>query len=163
ERTKLALGAALPRLGPKLYDFCATIYKPHAKEHLKASTYGRRKYHLATIMLKLGDVSMSALSTAKVDEYKTARLADGVKATTVNSELTCLQAIVRYARDIGVTVPTFKVKRLPEREGGRRNAESWSVAEVGRLLRSTKEHAPQLLDLVVFLLNTGCRKGEALA
>jgi integrase len=39
----------------------------------------------------------------------------------------------------------------------------WTVDEANRLLQACGEVSPAILPLVVFLLNTGCRKGEALA
>jgi integrase len=41
-------------------------------------------------------------------------------------------------------------------------ADAWTREEVGALLATAREHEPRLAPLLLFLLSTGCRRGEAL-
>lgn len=97
-------GAAVERSRtvPTLAVFSRETYWPHAKAHLRAKTVEVRRYQLATIVRHLGDLKLTEIGTPVVERYKEARLAEGVKASTVNTELTKLQAVLTYARSLGV-------------------------------------------------------------
>ncbi len=144
---------------PTLADFVARHYKPHAQAHLKPRTWQNRTYQLATLIEHLGGVRLDRISASEVEAFKTARTKAGIRPSTVNDDLKVLSAVLAYARSLGIPVPKLAAKRLPER-GARRNAEAWTREEVERLLEATPSW---LRPIIVFLLNTGCRKGEALA
>jgi hypothetical protein len=72
-----------------------------------------------------------------------------------------LLAVLSYARDLGYPVGHFKVKRLPVRGQGRVHA--WTAEELTAPYNAFVEKSPELLPIVVFLANTGCRRGEAMA
>jgi len=82
------------------------------------------------------------------------------KNISINNELAILNSVLTFARDKGITIPTFKMKRLPVAQPNRTTA--WSDKEVKALFGKMKEHAPTILPLVVFLANTGCRETEAI-
>lgn len=95
-----------------------------------------------------------------MEDFKLARRATKVSARTVNAELASLQAILSYARRIGVpcSEPTFAFLRAVKSK----RAKPWSHEELARLFRAAQEEAPFLVPLSTFLVNTGCRKTEAL-
>lgn len=97
-------------------------------------------------------------TVAMGERYARLRRSDGQKPVSVNNELRVLRRIVNYARERGLPVPAPKFKMLPE--GGERRVLVWSDHEVAALLAACKEVSPSILPVVVFLLNTGCRKGE---
>lgn len=147
---------------PTFSAFCAATYAPHAELRLKASTWDKRTYLLATLYNTFGDMRLGQIDAAAVDAYATSRLREGVGAVSVNNELRVLKRVLRFARDErGMPIPKPSWKLLPER--GKRRVHAWSGEESARFLRACAEHSPDILGLMVFLLNTGCRKGEAIA
>lgn len=156
------VGLALSqRTGPQFSAFCLNQYAKHAVAHLKPNTWGVRRYHLATLIEHFGELRLTAIRTETVEEYKDARRAAGKKPRTINNELAAFQAVTAYARKLGIPVGAHTVIALPVI--GRGRVTCWTSHQVAELFASIENHAPQLLPVVVFLANTGCRKGEAIA
>ncbi|WP_437647800.1 tyrosine-type recombinase/integrase [Sorangium sp. So ce362] len=149
------------RIAPKFSDFCVSRYRPHAEMHLRASTWKVRAYQLATLIEHFGELRLTAITTGQVEAFKRGRLADGRGARTINNELAVLQAVCTYAREIPVPIARFAIQPLPVR--GRGRVTFWSEAQVAALYEALEELSPELLPIVVCLMNTGMRKGEALA
>lgn len=151
------------RTVPSFSEFCRGAYRTHALEHLKKRTWSNRTYTIANLVEHFGSLKLTEIQVGTVDEYKRQRRhVDGIKASTINDELKVLRAILAYASELGVPVSRAKFKDLPT-HGVKRRAIAWTEREVERLLAKVRERAPELEAIVVFLLNTGCRKGEALA
>lgn len=152
---------------PRFSDFLTDTYQPHAKSHLKRSTWSDvRKYQCATLSKHLGHVRLSRLTLKHAEDYKAIRLRSmhrgkTVGPSSVNNELRVLRTVLNFAREMGHTVPPLKWKKVPERGKGR--VRVWTAGEVQRFYDATRAEAPELLPMVVFLVNTGCRKGEAIA
>lgn len=170
ERVRLEVGEAHDvRDVPKFSSFCVDRYKPHAQAHLRASTWNVRRYHLATLIdtvvapgdRTLGDLKLSEIRTEHVERYKERRRAEGRKPRSINNELAVLQAVRTHALELGLPIGKFKVKLLPV--VGRGRVTWWDDAQLARLFASLEQHVPELVGVAVFLANTGCRKGEALA
>jgi integrase len=162
-----AAGRSDPREDPRFLDFLIRTYKPHAKSHLKDSTWRKvRKYQCDTLAKHLGQVRLSQIALKHVEEYKATRLRSlhrgrPVGPSSVNNELRVLRTILNFARDIGHHVSGLKWKRVPERGKGRVRA--WTGEDVQRIYAAARDEAPELVPMLVFLVNTGCRKGEAIA
>jgi integrase len=148
------------RVAPRFCDFCVETYRAHAEMQLRASTWKIRQYHVATLVGHLGDRQLTDIDNAVIESFKRARHAEGKAARTINAELASLQAILSYARRIGV--PCTKPDLLWLRTVKSKRAKPWSSEEVDRLFRAAQEDAPFLVPLLTFLVNTGCRKTEAL-
>lgn len=152
---------------PDFERFCVDVYTPHAKQHLKASTWSKvRRYQVETLTLHLGRYLLTEIGVAVVEAYKTARLATvykgrPVKPATVNNELRVLRTILGYAKSLGKDLGNLAVKRLPERGAGR--VRHWTPTQVRALFAAAKVREPVMVPLLVFIANTGCRKGEAIA
>lgn len=146
---------------PTLEAFSRETYWPHAKAHLRPKTVAVRRYQLANLVRLLGEKKLTELGTAAVERFKEQRLGEGVKTSTVNTELTKLQAVLSYARSLGVPCAEPTMKALPQI--GRRRVSWWTEAEMAALFEALEKLAPHLLGLVTFLANTGCRPGEGLA
>lgn len=145
------------RIAPTFVHFCVEQYKPHAKAHLKDSTWSKvRRYQVETLCRHFGAIKLSELAVLDVEQYKAVR---AVGPTAVNNELRVLRTILNYATTLGVAVPALKWKRLPVR--GKPRVRVWTAAQVDALFEATR--GTEILPLLVFLLNTGCRKGEAIA
>lgn len=161
-KMRLDLGAgkiAATRAAPDFESFCVERYKPHAKQHLKASTWGKvRRYQVETLIRFFGRYRLPEITPEVVEAYKRSRK---VGATSVNNELRVLRTILNFAREQGIDLTPAKFRKLPVRGHGR--VRVWTPAQIQTLFASSTVEAPELLPILVFLANTGCRKGEAIA
>lgn len=149
------------RVVPTFSDFCVERYKPHAKAHLRATTWSVRRYQLADLIEHFGDLKLTAITPLLVEKYKEKRTGEGVKPISVNNELAVFQAVLSYARHLRVPVAELDLIKLPVKEKSRLTV--WSEDDVAQLLDRCAALSPDVVPLVVFLANTGCRRGEALA
>ncbi len=165
-RKRVELMSADPRAEfrsvPTFSDFSLGAYKAHAETHLKTRTWSNRVYTIATLIESFGDLRLHEFTTGAVDAYKNARINQEIRASTINDELKVLRAILGYARELGIPVTDLQAKDLPTR-GVKRKVTFWTTEQVAKLLAATADKSKALSPLVMFLLNTGCRKGEALA
>lgn len=163
KKVEIAAGAPATqhRAAPTFLSFCAETYSPHAKTYLRPATWAVRKYQIATLCQELGSKKLTAIETDDVERYAAARQKKGMRATTINGELRRLSTILRYARSKGYPCASPTIKELPE--VGVRRVSWWTVAQIEQLYAAVGRLDPDLLGLVVFLINTGCRPGEALA
>jgi integrase len=163
-RMRLELGArsrTRQRIAPAFSVFCAEAYEPHARARLGADTWRKvRCYQVATLAEFFGTRRLSELSASLVDAYVAQRL-KSVVATSVNNELRVLGTLLRFAREeCGYPVPELRIRRVKQTV---RRVRAWSSVEVRRLLSASARVDPDFVPMLVFLLNTGCRKGEAIA
>ncbi len=168
-------------------NFCLDQYAPHARLHVQASTWSTRKFHVNNMIEFFHDkkaVLFSEITTELLDEYKLWRMTPRtivktvkdkktgeeiekrtrVVATgrTVNNELKTFSTMRTYAADsLGIKIDV-KIKSVPER--GKGNVEAWTSDELQRLYAACERdrRGRRLLPILVFLVNTGCRKGEAI-
>ncbi len=110
---------------------------------------------LAHLLAGLGDsMRLSRLDTARVEAYKSARLATGAAPATINRELAALSRMASLARhQHGLTVP-FVVERLEERNVRTGFFEEDAFRAVCQRLR------PELAALATVAKLTGWRRGE---
>lgn len=160
-RIELKASSRTPRrTAPPFSVFCLEQYTPHAQAHLGASSWSMRRYHLATLISFFGRTCVTDITTDLVNEY-TAMRAKQVQPSSVNNELRCLSVILRFARsDCEYPMRDVKIHKLREPV---KRVRPWGPAEVRRLLATCARLDRPMLPLVTFLLETGCRKGEALA
>lgn len=149
------------RTAPTFFDFYRLQYKPHAELRLKARTWKNRTYTLATLGAHFGSYRLTEIKRALVEQYQNRRLGEKIRPSTINDEVKILRAVMGYAKSVGVPCSAVDFPDLPVR--GKRKVMAWNDAEVATLLASVREKASHIYGLVLFLLNTGCRKGEALA
>jgi integrase len=142
-------------------SYCATHYRPHAELLLKASSWYKQSFLLATLMEFFGEAKLTEVRAGEAERYARKRLQDGLKAVSVNNELRVLRRVLNFARERGVPAAPATFKLLPER--GKDRLKAWTAEEIGNLLEACAKTSPDVLPLVVFLVNTGARKGEALA
>jgi len=112
-RKRVQLEAGEPvdvRVAPTFSDFCVSRYKPHAEMHLKASTWSVRVYQIATLIEQFGLLRLTEISPEQIDLFKRKRTREGARAITVNNELAVLQAVLSFARSIGVPAAHLKLK-----------------------------------------------------
>ena len=173
-RLELAKEPASPAAPvPSFLTFLSDEYLPHAELRLKPDWLRNQSYTLVTLAEHVGDLPLSAISATMLEEYARQRLTTpsvhqkGTKelrtprAVTINNELRVLRRVLAYAVERGHIAAVPKVARLPER--GERRVRAWTEAELARLLDAAVEKSSDILGIIVFLANTGCRRGEALA
>lgn len=160
QRVELDAGRKLStRTAPVFSEFCRDKYRPHAEKHLGANTWHKvRKYQVVTLMSFFGPKRLTELSAEDVEDYKNFRK---VKASSVNNELRVLRTILNWAAAMRYPVADLTIKRLPTRGQGR--VRVWTAEQIGRLYQAARSEAAEMLPILVYLVNTGCRKGEAIA
>jgi integrase len=151
------------RRAPTFADFASDLYEPYAKAQFGANTWKRtRRYTVARLVRSFGPTRLDAIQPAQVERFRQQRLADGMKTTSINAELRTLKAMLNWAAgEMALPVAKLKIKMLPE--DGAKRVKAWTADEVRRLLAIIQEMSPHIYCLVRFMLNTGVRKGEAIA
>jgi integrase len=165
----------VPRVEKSFSAFCVEDYKPHAKAHLRPRTWAVRRHQLATlcdrhkyedddgckVVVELGKLKLTEITVDVIDRYKAARTAEGAKPGTINTELAKYVAVRSYAKELGVPCVMCKIRLLPAVSSGR--PKFWTEEQLHQLYAAVEQETPDLLPVVVFLVNTGCREGEAIA
>jgi integrase len=159
-RVELDADQLSTRVSPTFGDFATEVYAPHAIEHLEGSTWSKvRKYQVATLVGFFGKTKLTSIDAALVDRFKASRRPN--QASSINNELRVLGTMLRFAKARKYPCAEVSWKKLTIRAHPR--AVAWTDDEVMRLFDSARAVYPSLLPMLVFLVNTGCRKGEALA
>jgi len=160
KRIEIQANALSKRTAPTFSDFCVHQYKPYAETNLKKSTWKNvRIYQVATLTEFFGAMKLTEISTEEVETYKRLRV-KSVIPNSVNNELRVLCTILNWAAETGYPCSLPKIVKFKVRET---RAHAWTEPELQRLFAVTREMKPWLLPMILFLANTGCRKGEAVA
>lgn len=163
-RWQIELEASAPvdeRRAPTFSHFLAGRYRVHAEVALNANTWSTRKYMLATLNEHFGEMLLTHITAQDVEEYQLDRL-KVVGPVSCNNELRVLKRVLNYARSIDIPAVQIKTPALPEPKVKGR-VQVWTADEVTQLYKAFAAESPHLLAITVCLLNTGMRKGEALA
>lgn len=142
------------------------LFKDFAVEFLsKYSRVFNKSWKTSEVRMRklikfFGSKSLDSITVYDIQSFVARELREGLKKSTVNREL----ALLKKAFNVGIEWgyckenPVRKIKLFSEREFQK----GWVLTpeEEQRLLNSC---SPHLKPLVVFLLNTGCRVGEALS
>ncbi len=162
-RKRLDLSAAEheTRVAPRFSRICTEKYRVFAEANLTRETWRARSNILATLCLFFGEKRMDSFVEADVERYKAQRRADSKLAPiSLNTELQTFRHVFRWAKEQGypVVLPKIRFAKVP-----RGRPRIWTREQVSKLLEETAKRDRELLRMVLFLLNTGCRKGEAIA
>lgn len=141
-------------------QLCTDKYSPYAQANLARSTWRARSYVIETLCLFFGKKKLTEIVMGDIEAFKAERREAKVGPATINGELRAFLTVLHWAKKQGypVTIPPVRYLREPK---GR--VRIWTREEVARLMAAARARHPQVLRLIVFLLNTGCRKGEAIA
>lgn len=140
---------------------CTEKYSPFAAGSLAKSTWRARSHILVNLIAFFGEKPLDSFRLADVEAYRAHRRHESkLSASSMNTEELTLLFVLRWAEARGyrVSVPRVKLAKVPK---GRPRI--WSDEQVARLLDVARAQDPWLLPMLVFLVNTGCRKGEAIA
>lgn len=109
-----------------------------------------------------GDIALTEITSAKVEEYKLARAGERdrygrlPKPATINRELALLRALLRMASDQDALIKVPKIRLLPEHNERHRTA----TEKEFRLLLKTLAHRPEVCDALEILWEQGLRESE---
>lgn len=148
------------RVAPRLLQLSTEKYRPFAEANLAKSTWRARKHVLVNLCSFFGQKKTTDFTFADTEAYKAHRLKGKAGPSTINTELRALLTVLRWAETTGYPVVFPPVRYLKEPEG---RVRIWSHEELDALMTAARTKHPIMLRLIVFLLNTGCRKGEAIA
>lgn len=145
-------------------DFGKTYMELHAKPN-KRSWRTSDQNSLRRLTPFFGEMYLFEITPLLIEKYKmqrseqkiTSKLDQRIKPATINRELACLKGILNKAIEWGKLRenPAKKVKLFKENNQRTRCLEK---EDIGRLLANC---SPKLLSIVMVILNTGMRKGEA--
>ena len=116
---------------------------------------------LATLIEYFGNYKLDKIPQGSVHTYANTRRSLN-EATTVNNELRVLSRVLNVARD-ECGYPSSRLKLTKLWETGQGKAIAWNDQELKALFESAAKVDAELLPLLTFIANTGCRNGEALA
>jgi len=123
----------------------------------KADTARKSDHNLNIIKAYFGPVQLEQITASTIQDWRSAMLAKGLAAATVNRRLADLRAILRKAQkwEVLAVVPRVEMVRQPA------PVERYLTdREFEKVLKACPDH---LRRLVLFLAGTGARLGEATA
>ena len=157
---KLSLPGRRPSFPAFADEYLASVV--HGQK--RPSTRRAERVILGYWKTHLGGVAVDKITPVMVKAYREKRLAQGVKARTVNIETVTLYAVLKLAVDRGV-IPSFpRVKQLRQQPSPKRPL--LAPEDIARILRHCTPDATKNADLLKFYLRflalTGAREKEAL-
>jgi len=161
QRLKLEANDHPTRSAPGFSWLCVQKYRPFAEANFARTTWRARSNILVSLQLFFREKRLTDFTSADTEAYKAHRREESkLGAVSMNTELRALQRVLRWAEKQGypVTVPPIQFLKEP-----RGRVRLWTPAQVDAIMQVARERSPEVLRLIVFLVNTGCRKGEALA
>lgn len=135
-------------------------YSEHAKRRLGRQTCRVRTSQLANVLEAMGEVKLHELTSAHFEAYQDSRIDDGVESSTINNECRVLKTVLRWAGTQGHEVGCCGVKPLKQTKERPR---AFTEPEVQALYSSARVKARHFVPILIWLANTGMRRGEAIA
>ncbi|MGT6870292.1 phage integrase [Escherichia coli] len=140
-----------------LSDFIATWWLLIGRHKDYAN---RRLNNLQCICLDMGDPMMYEIDERMVAEYRSRRLDQGVKASTINHDLFAFSAALKAMAEIGEYHGSNPVLLLPRLKEKTPEMAYLNHEEIGAFLSICKGSG-DYYRMAVLLLSTGCRWNEA--
>lgn len=161
----LALRATDPDLvhreTPTFEVFALGEYKEFCAGRIKASWWDKQKYVLATLIEHFGSYRVDRIPQKRVHDFTKGRQ-ETLNAKSLNNELRVFRRVLNVARkEFKYRVADLAITGL--KEIGPSRAVAWSDDNMKSLFDSAAKLDLELLPILVFIANTGCRNGEALA
>ncbi len=122
----------------------------------------------ALLVEQLGDVDLGELGDRDLEAFASKLIERGYSGWTIAGALSVLRTVYNRALGEGLAptrspgfarvMRTARLRTVHESE----SRAAWSADEVGTLLEVARSARPHIYPLLVFLLGTGVRRGEAL-
>jgi integrase len=149
----------IPPSGVTLHDVAARWHQDDLARvrtlKKKAVSLKSNLYRLKSVLIFLGKDDVSKIDKRRLVNYQAWRLELGRSPSTINSEIVTLGLLLKWAKEHGLISDIPKVEQIP---APRKRIDIPTPDEVAQIIAAL----PQPLDtLVLFLAETGCRKGEA--
>lgn len=147
----------LPKAHPKVADLLAEWLDEYRQDH-RPETYRDALKSLKHWQPWFGNLLAAHVVPVVVEQYKAARLQEGVKRRTVNKELSYLSSFMRWAHE-RYNIPLPKIKKFSGRLTRPPKPRPLSIDQVNALVAAIEPHyrLPLLL-----MTDTGLRRSEAL-
>jgi integrase len=158
-RIELEASSHDTRVVPQFSRLSVEKYSPFAEANLAKSTWRARKNILATLVEFFGQKKLTTFEPADIERYKAHRK-KRIGAVSLNTELRTLMTVLHWAKKQGYRVAIPEVRYVKQAKG---RVRIWNPEQVQTLLETARVWDPVLLPVLIFLVNTGCRKGEAIA
>ena len=143
-----------------------TTYSPTMKWSYQLSTRGLIEKHLVPFF---GSQDLRELREADLLRFVSLKLQEGLAPRTIRNALSVLRRVLNLAQREGLIDrnPASRIGELMRRVGRQVASEGdevdyWSREEASTLIALAREHEAAFAPLLVFLLSTGARRGEAL-
>ena len=131
------------------------------REHLvKLASRATGQVFVKRFRAFFGDRTLAEITPKLIVDYKSRRYAAGVKAASINRELTCLRKAFNLAKREWEWCRDNPVSRVSLEKGANKRDRWLMEDEEARLLDACP---PWLRELVVFALHSGMRLGEILS
>jgi integrase len=159
-RIKLRAGLKREFRGaPTLETFCSETFAPYVKKRVADSTWKNGySWRLAALCEHLGRKRLSEISSLDAERYQNERDAG---PSMVNGEVQLLRSILKYASERhGIVTQKIEVTYLTETHG---RPKAWTKEQADRIIETARSVSGWMVPLILFGLNTGCRKGEIVA
>jgi len=153
-------GGECPTLAEFAPEWLVTYAVPNNKPSERARKESILRVHLVPFF---GNRRLDAISPLLIERFKAEQLQEGLKASTINSQLIVLQKLLRTAVEWGHFErrdDVWRIRRLPTDE---RQFDWLRPDEAGLLLRAAKEMSAKWYTFFFVALRTGMRRGEILA
>lgn len=154
------------RRGVTVADIAQTFLTDFAPLHLRKSTIaGYEQILRRNILPRFGSRRLISIEKSDVATFQSEMAPTKYQS---NRAIGLLRRLYAYAEEVGVvpegTNPAAKVK-LRREEPRERLLHAHEIATIGRIIHNLRTTSPQSTtscDVLLFLLFTGCRRGEAL-
>jgi integrase len=142
---------------PGLRDFCAQYIK--SRTDVQPNTRKRYKSSSQNLDTFFESAPLSTITEARVEDFKSARLAAGSRAAGINRDLSLLRLLLRHAkRERYIALNPLESPDLFMNERKERlQARPFTLEEEQRLLAVAKGY---LKPLILLLVDTGLRVGK---
>ena len=137
-------------------QFAEHYLEVYCKVHNKG--WKRKRDSLKAIKRHFGRLRLKSVDRKHVHTFIARRMNGGVKAATINRDLSTLRHMLEFAVEVGTLTenPIFRTRKLKEIRSERPR-----VSETH--LKAVLKHLPFPVEqLVVFIYETGCRPSEAM-
>lgn len=159
-RRKDILGElAGPTLGEKMLTLEQAFREDLERHGISAWTRVMEREKADTILRILGkETRVANLAPAAIERYVKTRTAEGVKASTINTELTRFRGTLNRLHKRGrISRVPVEIKRLPQERPQKR---ALTGEEARRLLLVAKGQDQSLYETLMLFLSTGLRRSE---